>query len=286
MSQQPERESIMSLLGLICRAQRSQLNAGLGEIGIYAGQEVVLWELSRQDGLYQSQLVERMCVQPPTVSKMLDRMEIVGLVRRSPDTEDSRISRVYLTEQGRNNLHLNAPGWAEGRWKSMENYFGAKAAIQDRVHEAGFAHWTLLKPAAFMENFLPGSFMMPRGVRGGLVTCVKPNTELALIAVDDIGVAAAAAFADPARFDGVELELAGERLSMTQIAEVLSRALGVELTAPDMTPEQAIAAGASPFAVQNDWQNEIGHPARPEFARALGIPLTSFADWAQAHLKA
>jgi DNA-binding MarR family transcriptional regulator len=84
MSQQPERESIMSLLGLICRAQRSQLNAGLGEIGIYARQEVVLWELSRQDGQCQSQLVERMCVQPPIVSKMLDRMEIAGWCVAAP----------------------------------------------------------------------------------------------------------------------------------------------------------------------------------------------------------
>jgi DNA-binding MarR family transcriptional regulator len=33
---------------------------------------------------------------------MLDRMERSGLVLRRPDPEDSRISRVYLTEQGRN----------------------------------------------------------------------------------------------------------------------------------------------------------------------------------------
>jgi uncharacterized protein YbjT (DUF2867 family) len=102
--------------------------------------------------------------------------------------------------------HRDAPGWAEGRWKSVENYFETKTAIQDYVREACFAHWTLLKPAAFMEIFISPSFMFPRGVQGGLVTRVKPDTELALIAVDDIGVAAAAAFADPARFDGIELD--------------------------------------------------------------------------------
>jgi DNA-binding MarR family transcriptional regulator len=121
MSQQPEYESIMSLLGLICRAQRSQLNAGLREIDIHAGQEVVLWELSRQDGLSQSHLVERMCVQPPTVSKMLDRMEIAGLVRRSPDAEDSRISRVYLTERGRNNLQGVREIWIGLEQRMIEN---------------------------------------------------------------------------------------------------------------------------------------------------------------------
>jgi len=128
MSQPSERESIMSLLGLICRAQRGQLNAALGEIGIYAGQEVVLWELSRQDGLSQSHLVERMCVQPPTVSKMLDRMEITGLVRRSPDAEDSRISRVYLTEQGRDNLQ----GVRE-IWIALEQRMTDNLTVEERI---------------------------------------------------------------------------------------------------------------------------------------------------------
>jgi hypothetical protein len=29
----------------------------------------------------------------------------------------------------------------------MEPYYATKAEIQDRVREAGFAHWTLLKPS-------------------------------------------------------------------------------------------------------------------------------------------
>jgi uncharacterized protein YbjT (DUF2867 family) len=177
--------------------------------------------------------------------------------------------------------HRSVPGWAEGRWASMEHYLETKTAIQDRVRDAGFAHWTLLKPGFFMENFRPPSFLLPHG---RLVTTIKPGTELALVAVADIGAAAAAAFADPARFHRVELELASERMTMKRVAGVLSQALGVELTAPDMTADEAIAAGAPPFAARHEWQNEVGHPARPEFARALGIPLTSFADWAESHL--
>lgn len=225
-------------------------------------------------------------VQSPDITDLGGDSEWVqgrNLVDAARDAGVPQFVQTSVTGAGQ---HREAPGWEQGRWKHMENYFGAKSAIQDRVREAGFAQWTLLKPGVFMEMFLPGSFMMPRGVRGGIVTNVKPDTELALVAVDDIGAAAAAAFADPTRFDRIELELASERLTMTQIAEVLSRAFGVELTAPDMTPEQAVAAGAAPFAARNDWQNEIGHPARPEYARALGIPLTSFADWARTHLTA
>src|ERR1700693_4231641 len=100
MNDKPEYESINFLLRMICQAQRNQMSDALAEIGLYAGQEMFLWHLWQQDGLTQSQMVERMCVQPPTVSKMLDRMEKAGLVERRSDSEDSRISRVYLTEQG------------------------------------------------------------------------------------------------------------------------------------------------------------------------------------------
>src|SRR5260370_2084734 len=100
MDYKPEYESVNFLLGMICRAQRTQMNEALTAIGLYAGQEMFLWHLWREDGLTQSQMVERMCVQPPTVSKMLDRMEKAGLVTHRPDPADSRVSRVCLTKQG------------------------------------------------------------------------------------------------------------------------------------------------------------------------------------------
>jgi uncharacterized protein YbjT (DUF2867 family) len=183
--------------------------------------------------------------------------------------------------------HTEAPGWAEGRWASMEGTLGAKTAIQDRVRAAGFPHWTLLKPAFFMENFLPSmGFLLPRGVEGGIVSVVKPDTRLSLIAVEDIGTAAAAAIAAPERFDGVELELAGDYRSMTEIAEVLSHALGRELPAPDLTEEEALAAGMPAMGATHEWLNVAGQPARPRFATDLGLPLTSFETWARHHLRA
>lgn len=181
--------------------------------------------------------------------------------------------------------HVEADGWAEGRWMSMEPTLGAKAAIQDRLREAGFPQWTLLKPGFFMENFLPDmKFLFPRGVDGGLVSVVKPSASLSLAAVDDIGTAAAAAIAGPERFAGVELELASDFLTMAEIAEVLSSVLGTPLTAPDMTVEQAVAAGMPPMGASHEWLNVVGQPGRPEFARELGLPLTGFADWARKHL--
>ncbi|WP_433870674.1 NmrA family NAD(P)-binding protein [Saccharopolyspora sp. CA-218241] len=183
--------------------------------------------------------------------------------------------------------HTETPGWAEGRWASMEFTLGAKSAIQERLRAAGFLHSTLLKPGFFMENFLPSmAFLFPRGIEGGLVSVLNPETRLSLVAVDDIGKAAAAAIAEPERFDEVELELASDYLSMTEIAEVLSRALGTPLSAPDMTEQEALAAGMPTMGATHEWLNVAGQPARPQYARELGLTLTSFEEWSQRHMRA
>ncbi|GAB4530734.1 MAG: hypothetical protein OHK0046_51470 [Anaerolineae bacterium] len=93
------QQSIGFLITQICKAHRGCAEDGLNDIGLYAGQEMFLLYLLDQDGQTQTQLAEKMGVQPPTVHKMLTRMEAVGLVTRRPDAEDGRVSRIYLTEK-------------------------------------------------------------------------------------------------------------------------------------------------------------------------------------------
>ncbi|GID31618.1 NmrA family NAD(P)-binding protein [Paractinoplanes brasiliensis] len=187
---------------------------------------------------------------------------------------------VHTSVSGSDRL-ATAPGYETGRWKALEPYYASKAGIEKRVREAGFPFWTLLKPAFFMENFrLEASYLLPRGVAGGIVTVLKPATHLSLVAVHDIGVAAAAAIAEPERFHEVVLELASDYQPMTAIAETLGRALGAPLTAPDMTEAEALEKGMPAYAaLPMELMNLAGQPARPEFARDLGIPLTSFEEW-------
>src|SRR5687768_16218620 len=85
----------------ICKAHRQRAEAALNLLGLHAGQEMILFQLWVEDGLSQSRLVERMSVEPPTVTKMLQRMEKAVLVRRCSCPNDARVSRVYLTDKGR-----------------------------------------------------------------------------------------------------------------------------------------------------------------------------------------
>ncbi|RLV66789.1 NmrA family protein [Streptomyces sp. CBMAI 2042] len=179
--------------------------------------------------------------------------------------------------------HTETPGWAEGRWAAMEGYFATKQAIMEKVRGAGFARWTVIKPAFFMDN-LPQ--LAPHGPEGGLATVLLPDTPLALVATEDIGAAAAHALQEPDRFHQVELELAGEVLTMTEVARTLSTAWGVPVEAPTMSLDEALAAGMPAWGAGHVWSNAILQPARPELALELGIPVTTFAAWAQNHLTA
>ncbi|MBA2677510.1 MAG: MarR family transcriptional regulator [Ktedonobacteraceae bacterium] len=128
MNDKPEYESINFLLRMICQAQRNQMSDALAAIELYAGQEMFLWHLWREEGLTQSQLVERMCVQPPTISKMLDRLGKAGLVERRPDAENSRLSRVYLTEQG--NIQKLA---VRAIWTNIEQRLTQGLSVEERI---------------------------------------------------------------------------------------------------------------------------------------------------------
>jgi DNA-binding MarR family transcriptional regulator len=94
-------EYIGVLLYHISKTQRNLAEAEFNKLGLHAGQERVLLCLHNQQSMAQSDLVTHLCVEPPTVTKMLQRMEKAGLIERRQDDEDGRASRVNATEQGR-----------------------------------------------------------------------------------------------------------------------------------------------------------------------------------------
>jgi DNA-binding MarR family transcriptional regulator len=103
---QSVEETIGYLLAKICRAHRANVGGVLAEVGLHVGQEMVLLELWKEDGLRGGELAERLEVEPPTVTRMLQRMEGCGFVERRPDPADARSFRVYLTGRGKS---LEAP---------------------------------------------------------------------------------------------------------------------------------------------------------------------------------
>ncbi len=95
------KDDIAYALIKLIKEHRRQADEALKQLGLHAAQEFVLFLLWEEDGQSQSQLATHLKLELPTITKSVQRMERIGLVRRHVDEKDTRISRVYLTEAGR-----------------------------------------------------------------------------------------------------------------------------------------------------------------------------------------
>jgi len=115
MIKHPWRKTTGHLFAQTSKLFRTRAHALLGEIGLCRGQPFALYALWEEEGITHSELAERLNVTPATITNMLKRMEKAGLVERRPDAEDQRVSRVYLTDAGRDIREA-----VEGMWRELE----------------------------------------------------------------------------------------------------------------------------------------------------------------------
>ncbi len=80
---------------------RQRSRALLHDLGLHRGQPRILYLLWNTDGMKQKEIAEALQLQPATVTRMLQRMEKAGFLEKRNDLHDMRVSRIYLTEQGR-----------------------------------------------------------------------------------------------------------------------------------------------------------------------------------------
>lgn len=128
MVQQDVPDTVGFLISQICRVQRNRVAERLAELDLHPGQEMLLCQLWQQDGLTQTELAERLGVQPATVSKMLSRMDSAGLIAGCRDAKDGRVTRVHLTEAGRAIHDPIQAAWAD---VEVETLAGLAAEEQD-----------------------------------------------------------------------------------------------------------------------------------------------------------
>jgi len=126
-------DSIGFLLAWTCKRYRFWIHAQLAAIGLHRGQQFVLRSLWVQEGLTHSELAEQLHIQPATISNALKRMEKAGFVERRPDAKDQRVSRVYLTDAGRNIREA-----VEEAWNALEEQAFAGFSPAERDQLRGF----------------------------------------------------------------------------------------------------------------------------------------------------
>jgi DNA-binding MarR family transcriptional regulator len=80
-------------------ARRMQKNFKQNGVDITIEQWSVLYHLWKEDGLSQQQLCDATFRDKPSITRLVDNLEKVKLVRRVPSKDDRRINMIYLTTE-------------------------------------------------------------------------------------------------------------------------------------------------------------------------------------------
>ena len=128
MSNENPLHTTTYLMVRIAKAQRALVSSALSKMNLHIGQERLLMELWQQDGLTQTELCDRLCIEPPTLTKMLSRLEKTELLEKRRDLEDARVSRIFLTEKGHS--------WQQPiteLWLDLEETILAELSLEERL---------------------------------------------------------------------------------------------------------------------------------------------------------
>ncbi|MGX1884072.1 MarR family winged helix-turn-helix transcriptional regulator [Streptomyces sp. NPDC055287] len=88
----------------------------LRDLGLYPGQEFVMMHLWDAGPVRQSELIKAVGLDPSTVTKMLQRLEQSGHVRRCPDPADRRAALVEAT-----GASCGLKAQVEQAWRELED---------------------------------------------------------------------------------------------------------------------------------------------------------------------
>lgn len=158
-------------------------------------------------------------------------------------------------------------------------HFENKSRIEDVIRGLGLPSWTIIRPVFFMENLTAPS-SKPAIVQGQLAVGIKPTTRLQMVAVTDIGKYGRIAFEKHAELNGKAIDIAGDELTMPQVAAIIAKVAGHPVT-HFQVPIEEIRKFSEDFALMLEWFDRVGYDADiAGNAKAYGIRPTSFAEWA------
>lgn len=154
-----------------------------------------------------------------------------------------------------------------------------KSKLMDDVKEAGFDHWTILRPGFFMANFvLPkAAFFGDIHQTGVWSQGLLPSTQVPLIDHEDIAKFTVAALDNPERYGGQTICLAGELLTPDEIVRLISETSGKNVRAKYLSDEEFEEAVAkTPPSVMQLFMRDMSQCVDMEELKDWGIPLGGF----------
>lgn len=172
---------------------------------------------------------------------------------------------------------------AETEKIGLRPYFLSKVEVEEAVRGGNFNAYTILRPAVLHTDYmLPGVYGNFPGLpaRGELDHACNDGVPLPFTDTNDIGKYAVAAFQDPAKFGGQEIELLSGLLTMEEIRDILVKVSGKDVRVRQLTSTEAEETKAAVFGIHFQLMANVkDFSAQAEMAkkiqRKFGIPFTS-----------
>lgn len=197
---------------------------------------------------------------------------------------NSNVKQFVFTSVARAGKHESFPRWEENYWS--KKYWTDKWDLEEAVRTAGFASWTIIKPAFMMENFLPpkAQNMFPHLQNGEIKTVIQPpDVRMDFISAENVASLACSAFCDPEAYNQKSINLASESLTMSEVSDIISKVTGKSVTAVSLTTEEAKNQGLHAGWIRTqEWNNEVGYQVDIKTLKQNHIELT-FNEWAMNH---
>lgn len=155
-------------------------------------------------------------------------------------------------------------------------FFNSKATIENHIRSIGLPS-TIFRPVYFMFNFSTPE-MHAAIMKGTMTNAIKPDKQLQMLAVEDLGEFVRIAFEHPDEYIGKNMDLAGDELTMTQVAADFSRIIGKTVRYA-YQPIEDVRRFNADIAKMFEWLNEQNYHVDIAALIALHPGLMSFETW-------
>jgi uncharacterized protein YbjT (DUF2867 family) len=158
-------------------------------------------------------------------------------------------------------------------------HFESKWEVEEHVRGSGVPY-TVLRPVFFMQNW---EYMREPILGGTLPQPLDPDKPFQMVAVEDIGVFAAMAFENPDEWVGREVDLAGDEMTMPEIADTFSRVIGRQVDYVQVPWEGFEEQMGEEYTVMYRWFNDYGYEADIPALREENPGLSSLRQYLRSH---
>lgn len=234
------------------------------------------------------ELVEGDMTRPATLEAALSGVDRVLLIS-SPDQQMAERQSTFIDAARKADVrHIVKFSGLSAADVDTPFVFGSMHAEIERYLEGSGLAWTHLRPSQFMTEYLRE---VPTILAQSGIFLPLEDAKLVPVDVADIAKAAVALLTTPGHEAKIYAMSGPEALSMEEVAEQISTAIGRAVRYVSITREarrQALlAAGVPPFSVDaldaqaGERLKGTEGTVHPETHTALGIPPTPFADFAR-----